>query len=322
MKTTTFVALLALLISGCTPSSAAPSDQDIQTAIAKTNVAQMVNPSDVSTSTIQPTAIPTIRVQSTNTPRPTPKPTLTKVPTATPDPNLLKPGTYLVGTEIDPGIYFGRGSYCYWERLKDLTGSFDAIITNNGPEGQFYVEILDSDFAFMTKCDLIPLETIPEDSIKISETIEPGEYLVGRDILPGIYQGEGSSCYWERRSSANGSFTSLIANGGPEGQFYIEVLESDFLFTTKCKVNLLRELPAPAADMPKSIDPGMYLIGIDIAPGMYKGEGDYCYWERLRKVDGSFNSIITNGGPEGQFYVDVQATDFAFMTGCPLELVE
>ncbi len=241
MKSIALIILLAVVISGCAPAVSTPSEGDIQTAIAKTNEAQnQTNSSLNSTSTFQPAIIPTKQIKPTSTSQPTSKPTNTRVPTQTPNPNLFTPGTYLVGTEIKPGIYRGKEDYCYWERLKDLSGSFDAI----------------------------------------------------------------------------------IANGGPEGQFYVEVSESDLAFKIECQIIFLESLPDPLADMPKRIEPGMYLVGRDIKPGTYKGNEEYCYWERLSGVDGSFDSIITNGGPEGQFYVEVQETDFAFKTGCPLDFVE
>ena len=40
-------------------------------------------------------------------------------------------GTWAVGAEIAPGRYRASGSGCYWARLRNFTGDFNAIITND-----------------------------------------------------------------------------------------------------------------------------------------------------------------------------------------------
>ena len=46
-------------------------------------------------------------------------------------------GTYLVGSELAAGTYRtdGSGGHCYWERLRDTTGEFDAIIATEAVSG-------------------------------------------------------------------------------------------------------------------------------------------------------------------------------------------
>jgi hypothetical protein len=48
---------------------------------------------------------------------------------------------------------------------------------------------------------------------------------------------------------------------------------------------------------------------------------DSCYWVRLKDVRGEFRSIIANDNAIGQFYVLVQASDFALTTRCELERI-
>jgi hypothetical protein len=58
-------------------------------------------------------------------------------------------GTYIVGTDIDPGTYKNTGDQnCYWERLRDFSGVFDGIIANGNPTGQAIVTIKASDKGF------------------------------------------------------------------------------------------------------------------------------------------------------------------------------
>lgn len=60
-------------------------------------------------------------------------------------------GTFEVGTDIKPGTYKSTGDdeLCYWARLKNTSGDFDAIITNhNGANAT--VTIKKTDGAFET----------------------------------------------------------------------------------------------------------------------------------------------------------------------------
>ena len=67
------------------------------------------------------------------------------------------PGTYEVGTEIEPGKYKTpgpEGSFplCYWARLRNTNGDFDSIITNGNAQGPTTITISTSDAAFETSC--------------------------------------------------------------------------------------------------------------------------------------------------------------------------
>jgi len=62
------------------------------------------------------------------------------------------PGTYVVGTDIQPGVWRNPDG-CYWERLSGLSGEFGDIISNGGNEGGLQtVEVAASDAAFGTNC--------------------------------------------------------------------------------------------------------------------------------------------------------------------------
>jgi hypothetical protein len=179
-----------------------------------------------------------------------PAPTATSEPTnihLTPTQNLIKPGTYLVGVDINSGIYRGEAegelpsAICYWARLKDISGNVDAVLASNNVHGQFYIEIRDSDYAFKTTCELVPLDSIPANTGTFPTTIKYGMYLVGRDIQAGTYKGQAlngakTPCIWERRSNVAGAWDGVIANYHEPGQFYVQIAESDFSFSTTCEL--------------------------------------------------------------------------------------
>jgi len=220
--------------------------------ITKSNTQANENTVDESGPTSTP--LPTDTTLPTNTPKPTNtlSPTKTPLPpTATPDPTLIQIGTYLVGTDIQPGIYRGQAGddfmeSCYWARLGDLSGSLDALIANDNSIGQYYVEIRETDYAFETACELRFLPTLPEPPDEFPLKIMTGTYLVGIDIQPGTYKGQTGTeiedtCYWARLKDVSGEMNSIITNDNASGQFYLEVQSGDFALSTACELERVED---------------------------------------------------------------------------------
>ena len=76
---------------------------------------------------------------------------------------------------------------------------------------------------------------------------------------------------------------------------------------------------------PGTFGDGTYLVGTDIAPGVYVTAGPdptsvwpMCYYARLRGLDGSVSSIIANENFKGREVLEIKATDRAvkFNNGC------
>lgn len=222
------------IFSPSTPTSESMDVASLQTAAVETALAA-INQTAIAN-------VPTNTAEPTNTP----EPTETTIPSNTPDPNLINSGTHMVGVDIQPGIYKGFAgeglfSSCYWERLKDLTGGLDSILANDNSVGQYYIEVRSSDYALKTACDLTRLVTIPVHTGDYPQTITTGMYLVGSDIQPGTYRGQAGSefsesCYWERMQSVAGGLDAILANDNATGQFYVQVLPSDFALKTACQL--------------------------------------------------------------------------------------
>ena len=69
----------------------------------------------------------------------------------------------------------------------------------------------------------------------------------------------------------------------------------------------------------------MYVVGLDIAPGKYKGEPQedvFCFWQRLNDFRGEDDSTIAWDLPGEQYVVEVAPTDFAVEFHCPVVKVE
>lgn len=72
----------------------------------------------------------------------------------TPPNNVIVDGVWLVGKDIEPGLYRTMSEGCYWARLRDLTGS-RSILANDNTSGPSYVEILPTDVAFESvRCEI------------------------------------------------------------------------------------------------------------------------------------------------------------------------
>lgn len=215
--------LLCLGLAGIACGSSSDQDQLVRTLVAPTG-------EDV---------VETVTGQQ-------PEPTSTETPTPTPTEEIegiVKEGTHIVGADIQPGIYVGLAGEellgsCYWARLSNLTGS-DDILANDNAQGLYYVEVLVGDKAFETDCELIPIENVPQRDSFLT-TLAAGTYLVGRDIEAGIFRGQAGndileSCYWARLSNVSGE-DNILANDNATGQFFVEVLASDFALQISCDV--------------------------------------------------------------------------------------
>jgi hypothetical protein len=72
--------------------------------------------------------------------------------------------------------------------------------------------------------------------------------------------------------------------------------------------------PQPPPGQPKTVfGDGLYQVGVDIAPGVYRSAGGKgCYWSRLKTLDTS--SYIDSNLNDGPQTVQILPTDGAFNT--------
>ena len=244
-------------------------------------------------------------------------------------------GTHKVGDDIAPGLYVGKAGIdsldsCYWARLSGASGDFDDLLANENAIGQFYIDVQPSDEYLQVNCFVMHIDDWPVPAQPLT-VLEPGTYIVGRDIIPGIYAGRTGtnafdSCYWARLSGASGDFDDLLANENAIGQFYIDVRPSDKYLQVSCPVTHIDEWPVPTQPL-TVLEPGTYIVGRDIVQGTYRGKAgtgtlDSCYWARLSGASGDFDDLLANENAKGSFYITVAESDFALTTGCDLELTE
>jgi hypothetical protein len=116
-------------------------------AVPSVSVSISVSPSPVVTTVLVPVTEPPDTTDTPDMP----------VVTTTDSSTIPGDGTYVVGTDIKPGVYRTTGPApdsgfpnCYWERDRDLNGDFGSIIANDNSQGRTTVQIRATDAAFKT----------------------------------------------------------------------------------------------------------------------------------------------------------------------------
>lgn len=146
-----------------------------------------------------------------------------------------------------------------------------------------------------------------------------GTFQVGSQIQPGLYRSSSSdSGYWERLSGAGGTLDEILANGLVDGQVYVQIASTDAYFsTTRMDRWVPVDLSAPGPQAMSFIGDGMFMVGVDLAPGTYQATSlDSGYWGRLGGASGVLddvlaNDLITTGD---RAIVTIEPTDKFFTT--------
>lgn len=166
---------------------------------------------------------------------------------------------------------------------------------------------------------LLTTTTLPVSSTALAQNPPPqfrdGTYRVNEQVAPGTYRstGKGSRCYWQR----TGEGDDILHNhyGLTGGVVTIQV--TDFEFESKgcgpwvaLDLNNRVGLPADQQVAPKK--DGFYVVGVDIAPGIWKstGQGSRCYWARQNTTQDILdNHVGFTGGA-----VTIHPNDIEFYT--------
>lgn len=221
-----FITLVALVLLIAVASLGDDAEAPSETTLLAAETTTTVEPTATTSAATTPTTTSADTISTTST---TSTSTTSTTTTTVPEPEAaFGSGTWLVGPDIDPGIYqtAAEATTCYWERLSGLSGDFDDIIANENVVGQGIVEILGTDEAFSsTRCgDWIELTTLDEPLSSFGD----GWYAVGPHIAPGRYRSTGGDfCYWARLSGFSGEFSDLSANDIVEGQTLVDIGPND-----------------------------------------------------------------------------------------------
>ncbi|KQM82111.1 hypothetical protein [Agromyces sp. Leaf222] len=147
-----------------------------------------------------------------------------------------------------------------------------------------------------------------------------GMFRVGIDVQPGTYYTSGTStdyCYWERLSSGDGSFDSIIANDIGAGRRMITIASSDrFVNFSRCGSWIRYDGTGnPSSTMAGD---GIAAVGTQVRAGTYVSRGnDYCYVASLTSASGEFEDLSANDYiNSGTIYWTVSAGEFFQASSC------
>jgi hypothetical protein len=161
--------------------------------------------------------------------------TVPPTPPTTPPPTIpgFDDGTFLIGSDVQPGRYIATQlESCYWARLKDASGSLDAIIANDNATGQAIVDIAPTDALFESSgCGRWSAYLPPASPLS---SFGEGSFAVNQQIVPGRYQSAGAdACYWQRTSGFGGTLDQIIANDNVSGQAIVDIAGTDAGFGSR-----------------------------------------------------------------------------------------
>jgi hypothetical protein len=146
-----------------------------------------------------------------------------------------------------------------------------------------------------------------------------GQHRVGQDIAAGRYFSDpASGCYWERQSGFGGTLSDILSNefiSFNAQQWIVDILPSDRAFESDPECGTW--FNSPRHGMQTTIAGGVWLVGSQIAPGIYRATVQSgCYWERLRGFTGTLSDIIANDfiSTAGTRNIDIRSGDTGFHT--------
>lgn len=122
-----------------------------------------------------------------------------------------------------------------------------------------------------------------------------GDRIVGTGIRPGTYYTSGGdSCYWERVSSFDGSFDSIIANDFGVGPRIVTIDPTDYGFSSERCGTWVAVQKAPALSAPRG--DGISAVTLQFDPGVYRATNPNgnCYWATLSGFSGEFDDLLAN----------------------------
>jgi len=138
-----------------------------------------------------------------------------------------------------------------------------------------------------------------------------GNFRVGTKIAPGTYVTKSSTnlCYWERVSSFDGSFDSILANDIGSGQRIVTIAEGDYGFTSDRCGSWIRLSDSSTSNASSIAGTGIVAVNRHVRPGTYQSvnKSTGCYWATLSGFSGELDDIVENdfNGSKGTFIVDI-----------------
>lgn len=165
----------------------------------------------------------------------------TEAPTeAQPTVDIIKEGTYKVGTDLPAGEYciFSMSEYGgYYSVNADSKG--DSIIGNGNIDYNAFVTVSDGQYLEMSRAMAIPAEQIAGSMYEIMTDGE-GMFRAGIDLPAGEYKLQSTDDDIDAYYCVYDSSTPdapIVTNDNFSGQTYITVSEGQYLVLNRCKIS-------------------------------------------------------------------------------------
>ena len=226
----------------------------------------------------------------------------------------MKPARYFLGEE-DVEV----GDVCW--HLVSVKELGQELISEEGETAITQGRFMQAQFQLLN----LGSETLRfEDAILIDEQKRAyAHYHVNRIMMPDRHPREyvvdSEECFHYQLEPNSPKTCTLIYEVADNAQNFV-FMASDLEGYEAVPVYLPEEGPRLC-----TVPSGMYEVGKDFAPGVYRGEtpkDSFCKWARFSDLKEVPDSIIALGLHEGPFYVEVQGSDIAFRTECDLEPFE
>ena len=140
-----------------------------------------------------------------------------------------------------------------------------------------------------------------------------GTLRVGEEMAPGVWRAlRAESCSWKRLNSSEVSDDAVIGSGS---SLTVEIKSSDVAFWSEGCGRWSQSLEPPSASPRDPFGSGTWLVGEEIAPGLWQNSDSSqgCSWMRLSSLGGGPSAANATGSTSTTVLViQISAADVAF----------
>ncbi len=235
-------------------------------------------------------------------------------------------GTYLVGSDIEPGIYFAEskeGGFCRWLTLSGFTGRSRDISASGIGVKRGIVHLRPDAGGFLSLgCE--EWAKVPDEfNADALTTFGEGEYIVGLHVAPGLYTSPGARagrCLWRRLSDFTGASNETVATRNTVGKVIAEIEPGDAGFEAyRCGT----WIPFEERDQEPVLTEfgiGTWAVHVEVSPGIYVADvplGSQCFWSRLSAFTGENDDFIATDTTPNHAVMTIMENDVGvYSDGC------
>ncbi len=244
---------------------------------------------------------------------------------AVPD-GVIGVGTLIVGSDVNPGVYFADAAenrYCRWFTLRGFAGRPADIIASGTGVVRGIVELTPETVGFRSVDCGSWTSLSNATNLEAHKTFGEGEHIVNVHVAPGTYVSPGDEqgrCWWRRLSDFDGSDAAQLAVRNPVGRNITQITPHDAVFESFGCGDWEVFDPVKDRDLREMFGRGTWAVESEIPAGTYFAdvpEGSTCFWSRLSGFDGEPSAFVTSELAVGRSITTVQSFDVGFYSdGC------